>query len=216
MVQARFPLNPVVAAFCAITAVTFGLIAETHAQTAPLSAQTVPSETPERDPFDGVRIEREVDVEALLDQLANPDEERWSRIERQILQAWAHSGSSVIDYLFERGQMALREGRADDAVAHFSVVLDHASDFTEAWNGRATAYFLSNAVGPSLSDIEQVLIRNPRHFGALAGLGTILEQLGRREEALAAYQASLAVHPHQQEILDAVARLELASAGSSL
>lgn len=208
MEHQRLSLNPFVAAFCAIAIITFTLIAPVEAQVAP--------ERGAGDPFDGVRLERDVDVEALLDQLADPEEERWSRIERQILQAWAHSGSAVIDYLFERGQMALREGRAQDAIAHFSVVLDHDPDFTEAWNGRATAWFLSNRLGPSMADIEQVLIRNPRHFGALAGLGTILEQLGRPQEARAAFEASLAIHPHQVTIREAVARLELAQAGQSL
>jgi tetratricopeptide (TPR) repeat protein len=156
------------------------------------------------------------DIDALLLELARPDQERWVRIERQVLRHWSRSGSSSIDYLLERGQAALQAGQAEDAIAHFSAVIDHDPDFAEAWNGRATAYFLANRLGQSLSDIEQVLLRNPQHFGALGGLGLILEQLGRPDSAYEAYIASLAIHPHQERILEAVARLELAMAGAAL
>ncbi|MFN4098666.1 MAG: tetratricopeptide repeat protein [Pararhodobacter sp.] len=156
------------------------------------------------------------DVDSLLAELAQPDQPRWMRLERQILRAWGQSGSPSIDYLFQRGELALREGQANAAIDHFSAVIDHAPDFAEAWNGRATAYFLANRVGQSLSDLEQVLRLNPRHFGALAGLGIILDQLERPDEALEAYHASLALHPHQQSVRAAAARLELASQGQSL
>ncbi|WP_323037444.1 tetratricopeptide repeat protein [Pararhodobacter sp.] len=156
------------------------------------------------------------DVETLLHDLAQPDQDRWVRIERQIMREWSRSGSAAIDYLFHRGQEALQSGQAQDAIAHFSAVIDHDPDFAEAWNGRATAYFLANRLGQSLSDIEQVLIRNPRHFGALAGLGMILEQLERPVEARAAFAASFAIHPHQQAVIDALARLDLATAGAAL
>ena len=155
-----------------------------------------------------------VDMEALMQELATG--EGWARAERQILREWGRSGSTSVDYLFQRGQAALQTGEAEAAIEHFSAVIDHAPDFAEAWNGRATAYFLANRLGQALADIEQVLRLNPRHFGALAGLGIILEQLDRPEEALAAYRASLAIHPHQQQVIDSVARLELASAGQAL
>jgi tetratricopeptide (TPR) repeat protein len=56
-------------------------------------------------------------------------------------------------------------------------VIDHAPDFAEAWNARATAWYQANRLGQSMADIEEVLARNPRHFGALSGMGIILEQL---------------------------------------
>jgi len=193
MKQARAFLNPVVAATLTFASLCLG------PAVLPLPAQA-----------------QEADVELLLDQLADPAQDRWMRIERQILNAWGQSGSATVDYLFQRGEAALQAGQAAEAIDQFSAVLDYAPDFAEAWNGRATAYFLANRLGQSLSDIEQVLRLNPRHFGALAGLGIILEQLDRPEEALAAYRASLAIHPHQQQVIDSVARLELASAGQAL
>jgi tetratricopeptide (TPR) repeat protein len=155
-------------------------------------------------------------VEDLLAELARPGQEGWARIERQILRLWGRSGSDAIDYLFGRGQAALQAGQTEDAIEIFSAVIDHDPDFAEAWNGRATAYYMANRLGQSMADIEQVLIRNPSHFGALAGMGMILEQLNRPEDALRAYRASLAVHPYQPGVLESVTRLELASTGSSL
>ncbi|WP_417628240.1 tetratricopeptide repeat protein [Pararhodobacter aggregans] len=193
MKQARAFLNPVVAATLTFASLCLG------PAVFPLPAQA-----------------QEADVELLLDQLADPSQDRWMRIERQILNAWGQSGSASVDYLFQRGEAALQAGQAAEAIDQFSAVLDYAPDFAEAWNGRATAYFLANRIGQSLADIEQVLRLNPRHFGALAGLGIILEQLERPEEALEAYRASLAIHPHQQQVIDSVRRLELASAGQSL
>lgn len=161
-------------------------------------------------------LAQSADLPSLLRDLAQPEGDDWMRAERQILREWGRSGSAAVDYLFQRGQAALREGQAEAAIDHFSVVIDHDPDFAEAWNGRATAYFLANRLGQSLADIEQVLRRNPQHFGALTGLGMILEQIDRPEDALAAYRASLAIHPRQASVIEAVARLGLASAGPAL
>lgn len=154
------------------------------------------------------------DIDTLLAELARPDQERWARIERQILREWSRSGSAAIDYLFQRGQEALRAGRTDEAIGHFTAVIDHAPDFAEAWNARATAFFQANRLGQAIADIEATLARNPRHFGALAGLGIILEQLELYAEAREAYAAAHALHPHRPSIRDAVARLERRLRGS--
>lgn len=156
------------------------------------------------------------DLETLMSELARPDQERWMRIERQILREWSRSGSAVADLLFQRGQAALRTGNTDAAIDHFSAVIDHAPDFAEGWNARATAYFMANRLGQSMADVERVLALNPRHFGALAGMGAILEQVGRLEQARTAYEAALALHPHRPSLRDALARLDLALAGRAL
>ena len=156
------------------------------------------------------------DLDRLMAELARPDQDRWMRIERQIEREWQRSGSAVADYLFQRGQDALREGQTDAAIAHFSAVIDHAPDFPEAWNARATAWFLANRLGPAMADIEEVLARTPQHFGALAGMGTILEQVGRLEAARAAFSAALALNPHRPGLRQAVERLDRALAGPAL
>lgn len=149
-------------------------------------------------------------------ELARPDQDRWQRIERQIQREWSRSGSAVADYLFQRGQEALSAGETEAAIAHFSAVIDHAPDFPEAWNARATAWFMANRLGPAMADIEEVLARNPQHFGALSGLGAILEQVDRPEAARAAFAAALALHPHRPGLRQAVERLDRALAGRAL
>lgn len=156
------------------------------------------------------------DVDTLLSELARPDQERWARIERQILRVWSRSGSAVADYLFQRGQDALRAGRTEEAIGHFSAVIDHAPDFAEAWNARATAYFQANRLGQSMADIEEALARNPRHFGALSGMGVILEQLELYDDARNAYAAARELHPHRPTIRDAIARLDRRLQGTEL
>ena len=165
---------------------------------------------------DGLARPQSPDVEALLQDLARPDQARWQRIERQILREWARSGSASVDYIFLRGQLALRAGQLPAAIDHFSAVIDHAPAFAEGWNARATAYYMDNRLGQSLADIERVLALNPRHFGALSGLGIILEQLDRLEEARAAYLAAQAIHPHRPNLQEALDRLDLALAGRAL
>lgn len=160
--------------------------------------------------------EARADVDALLAELARPDQTRWMRLERQILREWSRSGSASVDYLFQRGQLALQRGRPEEAVEHFTAAIDHAPDFAEAWNARATAHFMANRLGLSLADIRQTLARNPQHFGALAGLGAILERLNLREEARAAYAEAARLNPHRPSIRDALARLDLATAGRAL
>lgn len=198
MEQARHRLNPAVGALRRRLGPALAAFAVIAALAAPAPAQ-----------------EREAppDVAALLDQLATAGEGNWRRIERQVIRAWTRSGSAVADYLFQRGEDALRAGLPEDAIAHFSAVIDHAPDFTEAWNARATAFYMANRLGQAMADIEVVLAREPRHFGALAGLGMILEQTERPEAARAAFAAALAAHPHRPQLREAVQRLDLALAG---
>jgi len=156
------------------------------------------------------------DMDALLQQLADPANDRWQRVQRQILRDWEDSGSAALDYIFQRGKAALDAGDAETAVDHFSFVLERAPDFAQAWAARANAYYLANRLGQSLSDIQQALRLNPFQFNALAGLGAIFEQLDQPERALAAYHASLTINPHQQAVIEAVSRLALASQGTAL
>lgn len=126
--------------------------------------------------------------------------------------------AAQIDNLWRgaRGETArLLLTRADDAIADedFPLALDVLDqlialepDFAEAWNRRATVYFLKNEYGPSLADIAVTLTLEPRHFGALTGLGLMLEDLGDDERAYAALKRALELNPFQEEV-----RLELES-----
>lgn len=107
-------------------------------------------------------------------------------------------------------------GELDAAIEHFTALIDHAPDFAEAYNARATAYYQTGDLGPSVADIAKALDLNPRHFGALSGLGMIFEEIGRPEKALEAYRAALSVNPHLSEVNESVQRLEADLAGQDL
>ncbi|MBC7145232.1 MAG: hypothetical protein H5U24_07480 [Thioclava marina] len=155
-------------------------------------------------------------LDPYFKELADPSEQGWARAEADIRRAWSRSGSATMDLLLKRGEQALDEGDADAAIEHFTALTDHAPDFAAGWNGRATAYFMAGLYGPAASDIAHTLQLEPRHWGALAGLGAILEEMGDDARALEAYRASFALNPHQQDVKDAIARLEKAHQGTAL
>ncbi|HEX9856872.1 MAG TPA: tetratricopeptide repeat protein, partial [Paracoccaceae bacterium] len=152
----------------------------------------------------------------LFDKLATADARAAGRIEADIWREWSKSGSPAMDLLLERGRQAMQQGDTEAAIEHLTALTDHAPDFAEGWNARATAYFQAGKYGPSVADIRRTLVLNPRHFGALAGFGMILEELGRNEQALEVYRAAIAIHPQLQGVLEAIDRLEAAAAGQKL
>ncbi|WP_179380577.1 tetratricopeptide repeat protein [Jannaschia marina] len=160
------------------------------------------------------------DAQVLLDRLGTLTSEEEAgeanRLAAEILERWTHSGSSALDLLLRRGSDAIEAGEYTRAVSHLTALTDHAPDFAEGWNQRATAFFMLEEYGAALSDIEQVLILEPRHFGALAGLGIILEQLGDEEGALKALKAAAAVHPAEENVNRAIERLELQTGDRAL
>lgn len=155
-------------------------------------------------------------LDALFQELQGADERAAARIEREIWNEWSKSGSAAMDLLLQRGRDAMAAGDTAAAIEHFTALTDHAPEFAEGWNARATAYFQAGEWGPSVNDIAQTLTLNPRHFGALSGLGMIFEQLEQPEKALEAYQAALAIHPRLQGVIEAVERLEAETAGTDL
>ncbi|MDT8856702.1 tetratricopeptide repeat protein [Paracoccaceae bacterium Fryx2] len=156
------------------------------------------------------------ELDALFDRLATADERAAGRIASDIGRVWSRSGSAAMDLLLQRGRDAMESGDLPAAIEHLTALTDHAPDFAEGWNARATAYFQAGDFGPSVQDIRHVLALNPRHFGALAGFGMILEELGRDAQAVEVYRAALAIHPHLEGVLEAVKRLEGKAAGQEL
>jgi tetratricopeptide (TPR) repeat protein len=155
-------------------------------------------------------------LDDLFTRLKSAEVGEADRIEREIWIEWSKSGSPAMDLLLQRGRDALDMGDSQAAIAHFSAIIDHSPEFAEAWNARATAYFMAGEFGPSMADIGHVLTLNPRHFGALSGLAMIFEQSGRPDRALEVYRAALAIHPHLQGAEEAVERLEREAEGQEL
>lgn len=147
-------------------------------------------------------------LEDLFTQLQTGQDGQWQRAEREIMAEWSKSGSPAMDLLLERGKAALQAGELPQAIEHLTALTDHAPDFAEGWNALATALYQADRYGPALEDIRRVLALNPRHFGALMGLGSILEQIGEDRQALKAYRAAHAIHPRQPGIKAGLDRLE--------
>ena len=106
-----------------------------------------------------------------------------------------------------RIKAAIEAQKVDVALKLLDAVIKLRPDYVEAWNRRATLYYLKNDYSHSLEDIRQVLIREPRHFGALAGLGMIMQEIGDERRALEAFRKALAVNPHLEKVPDLVKML---------
>ncbi len=155
-------------------------------------------------------------LDDLFARLQKADEAEAEQIESDIWMEWSKSGSPAMDLLLQRGKDAMANGQPDVAVQHLTALVDHAPDFAEGWNARATAYYQLGQFGPAIADIGHVLTLNPRHFGALSGLGSIFEELGKPTQALEVYQAVLKIDPHAPGVVEAVSRIETELQGKDL
>lgn len=156
------------------------------------------------------------ELDPLFDALQQAQGPAAQEIEQKIWEEWSKSGSPAMDLLLQRGREAMDAGDFTLAIEHFTALVDHAPDFAEAYNARATAYFQDGRYGPSLADIRETLRRNPRHFGALGGLGLILEELGEVDGALEAQRAVEALYPNREGLADTIRRLERQSEGQEI
>ena len=163
-----------------------------------------------------VAVAQEDPLDELFAALKTAEGDAASAIEVKIIEEWSKSGSPAMDLLLDRGRDAMEEEEWELAIAHLSALVDHAPDFAEAWNTRATAYYQVGRLGQSLADIRQTLALNPRHFGALSGLGIIMEQFGREEAALEAWRAVEELSPNRRELDTTIDRLERQTLGQTL
>ncbi len=138
---------------------------------------------------------------------AAPDEESAKHVEAQILALWSRTSSDTTALLMQRAKVAMHGQQFDIALKLLDAVLKLHPDYIEGWSQRATLYYVQNDYQRSLEDIEQVLVREPRHFGALAGLGMIMQELGDDRRALDAFRKALAVNPHLENVRERVRTL---------
>ncbi|MEL7464214.1 MAG: tetratricopeptide repeat protein [Pseudomonadota bacterium] len=117
------------------------------------------------------------------------------RAEQEVWALWNIGPNREATSALAEASTILRRGRYDDAHALLDALLEQEPDYVEAWNQRAFAKFLKGDVYASLADIDQVLKREPRHFGALAGRARIEVQIGRAERAMKTMGEVGAVHP---------------------
>ncbi len=142
------------------------------------------------------QVGRMDDVPALLARLRDPDEDVRAIAERAIWVIWSRSGNAQTDAVFVEGITQMSAGQFKEGIATFSRVIEMAPEFAEGWNKRATLYFLVGDLERSLKDCDEVIKRNPHHFGALAGFGQIYMQLNDFEKAVDYFRRALAVNPN--------------------
>ena len=125
-----------------------------------------------------------------------PDSATAVTIEVAIWQIWLDGGDSKLNELMVQGIEAVNERRFRDAVGRFTALIHSAPAFAEAWNKRATVYYLMDRLEDSVRDIERTLALEPRHFGAISGMGLIFLRRGDEEGALGAFEKVLEINPH--------------------
>jgi len=147
------------------------------------------------------RGERNQNIEFLFGALkAAPDDTSAKAIEDRIWAVWTAAGNETTNLLMSRAKKAIDDNDYDLALRVLGAVIEIKPDFTEAWNRRATVYFMKKDYSNSLADIGKVLAREPRHFGALSGLGFIMQDIGDDKRALDAYRKAIEVYPRLKGI----------------
>ncbi len=149
------------------------------------------------------------ELDALFSQLElAEDVQTAAPVEQAIWAHWADSGSPTVNILLERATAAENAGDAELAERFLDQASDLAPDYAETWNRRANLYYSTDDYPGAIAAIQETLKREPRHFGALAGLGLIYEELGQQRAALEAFRAALVIHPNYETALQGVRRLE--------
>lgn len=145
----------------------------------------------------------------LFEQLAAADDAAVAReLEARIWAIWTESGMEEVDTLVSQGVAAMNRRSFGVALERFDAVVEQAPGYAEGWNKRATLYWLMDRLPESVADIRRTLALEPRHFGALSGMGLIFLESGDEEGALRAFQAVLAINPQALGTRERIQRLE--------
>lgn len=139
-------------------------------------------------------------LDKLFDELKNakgPAEA--NGIAARIWQLWFLHPNGAVAHLMTRAQAARRAGLLNEAISELDKIVELAPNYAEGWNQRATVYFMMGRDAESVADIQQVLRIEPRHFGALAGLGLIHMRAENWKSAIASFERALKIHPYLGE-----------------
>lgn len=159
----------------------------------------------------------ELTLDELFDKLPEHSGSRPGRlIETEILRRFEQSGSDTTDLLMSWATQAINEKSYPLALDVLDQVVLLQPGYAEGWNKRATVHYLLDDYGSSLSDIRQTLALEPRHFGALSGLGIILDAMDREEDAMRAYKRALEINPQLENVRESLERLEKETSGDAI
>ena len=136
-------------------------------------------------------------LDALFNRLkATPDPLEAEKIVVDIWEIWTDSGQDDMNALMDRGIRSMNRGRMEEAIAIFNRIVTALPNYAEGWNKRATAHYLNSDYTASIIDIERTLALEPRHFGAISGMGLIFLARGDEADALRAFEEVLKINPH--------------------
>ncbi len=135
---------------------------------------------------------------ARLQKTADPHEA--ARIQERIWDLWMYSEKEDLNALMKQGTFALGARDFELAMESFNALIELAPNMAEAWNKRATLFYLMENYDASVADVKKTLALEPRHFGAIVGMGLIFDALGQHEAALEAFRRGLEVNPHMPHI----------------
>jgi tetratricopeptide (TPR) repeat protein len=177
---------------------------------APASADDPPAKPP-------VAVTREARLDQLFADLKRERNEKAAeRIAGRIWGEWFQSGSASVDLMMQWSQKAMDDQKFDVALDFLDQVVILQPKYAEGWNRRATVHYMMKNFGKSMSDIDQTLQLEPRHFGALSGLAQIMTATGHKQSALEAWQKVLAIYPMMRSAQDQVAALSEELAGEGI
>lgn len=135
-------------------------------------------------------------------------------VEQRIWRVWLEADDAGLNRLMQQGIAAMHNRQYATALQAFDRMVEQAPEFAEGWNKRATVHFLMGNLRASVEDIRQTLALEPRHFGALFGLGLIYDALEQPAAALRSFEATLALNPHSESTRQKVEELREQLRGS--
>jgi tetratricopeptide (TPR) repeat protein len=157
---------------------------------------------------------RAVQLDELFATLKSaPNKEAADAAESSINKIWLQSGSDTVDLLMSWSLKAMSEKDYALALDYLDRVTIMKPDYAEGWNTRATVHYLLEDYAQSIADIHQTLALEPRHFGAMSGLGMILHQLGEDKRAIEVFHQALTIDPYLDNVKKTLDDLEAKQAG---
>ncbi len=141
------------------------------------------------------KIGKMQDSDALVVALKNNNLDVSAAASSALWEIWARANDKVIDKLYQKGVAQMSVGQNLLAITTFSQIISLKPEFAEAWNKRATVYFFIGDLQKSIADCDEVMKRNPNHFGALSGYGQIYAQMGDLDQALRYFEKAYSINP---------------------
>ncbi len=154
-------------------------------------------------------------LDRLFQRLKTTDDPAEARaVEDAIWDEWLHCDKPGLEKLLALGIVEASRGHLKSSLALFDRVVQGAPDFAEGWNKRATIYYMLGDYDASVADIRRTLALEPRHFGALSGMGLIFEAIGDNDAAIKVWEKALEIHPHMDLVRQRIKELRARGKGN--